>query len=960
MDSHSSTTGRALRALAAALTLGITLAFAAVAQAAPQYDMTCIVCHQMPPLDSATAKKNPYTGAIPGNHQGHASSQVASCAVCHEAGVLGYNSAHRNKAIELSDGLNYSRKVGGFLNQTSVPPNPLGTCSTAACHSNGKGSLTLTPAWGSPAFSAPGDCSMCHGAAPTTGSHPVSGSKHGAYFGTDTGSCAQCHGDHLAEAKPFAHATSAGRAIDVRFAGGGSFAGNSCSTVYCHSNGKGTFSSPTWGAALDCSGCHGTATVDGPAALSGKHAIHVNNAGVLGTNYGCVECHSATVSDNSTIADTSKHTDGSIVVAGAKTGTVVAGSCATSYCHSDGKGTQKGVTWGQVGTLDCKGCHGSDAAPAFASIAGEPNYVNAGQDQPRANSHQNHVTGADSCVNCHSTTTTDGLTILAGAPHTNNSINLVAGNGKSFDVAGNTCSNVSCHSGNGIIAGVAPAKWGASLGCVGCHGDSSTLATNAHAKHVTEKGYACDTCHAATVSGSSTIVSAALHGNSAVNVSGAAITFTEATNTCATACHLSSTPDWTNSATGACGSCHAALSTTGGVISSNAHDAHFTASYGPAMDAANSTSCAVCHVYTTPTHVNSTVNLAAGYSANGTCVNCHKQTTDWTSAGRISCESCHSTAGGQLSVIGGLTAPDKTLAASAGHGKAGVDQNCQACHDNSGSHISGVAGDNKRLLGALTGPVNQECNFCHQDGGKVSGAALGVKAHQAAGLGSNCADCHNPHGTANNMMVNASINGTAVSFTGNDTLANESRTGVCQVCHTTTEYFTKAGEPQATHVDSTTNCLDCHAHNPQTGLAFMANGACDACHGYPPAPRVTNTAVTFGVQGNWSSARFEDYSGGGGAHVVAAHIPKGAKASDGWVNCLPCHNGGAAAHARALPLRNHVDNVTVQVDPQFRFSDDAFISYTTAQLVNGGANRTGTCFNVSCHFRPSPQWSIER
>ena len=164
----------------------------------------------------------------------------------------------------------------------------------------------------------------------------------------------------------------------------------------------------------------------------------------------------------------------------------------------------------------------------------------------------------------------------------------------------------------------------------------------------------------------------------------------------------------------------------------------------------------------------------------------------------------------------------------------------------------------------------------------------------------------------------------------------------------------------ATHVDSTQNCLDCHAHNPATGLAFMANGACDSCHGYPPRPRVTLSAVTTGIQGNWSSAKFEDYSGGGGAHVVEAHIAKSVKASDGWVNCIACHSGGAAAHNRALPLRNNVENVTVSIDPQYRFSDEAFATYTTAALVSGGANKTGSCFNVSCHFRQTPQWSIER
>jgi hypothetical protein len=52
--------------------------------------------------------------------------------------------------------------------------------------------------------------------------------------------------------------------------------------------------------------------------------------------------------------------------------------------------------------------------------------------------------------------------------------------------------------------------------------------------------------------------------------------------------------------------------------------------------------------------------------------------------------------------------------------------------------------------------------------------------------------------------------------------------------------------------------------------------------------------------------------------------------------------------------------VTVTLDPQFRFSPDYYMSYTTAKLVSGGANKTGSCFNTSCHMAPSPKWSIER
>lgn len=736
--------------LAALLSLVVVAFCGGTAQAmqgGSQYSYSCDRCHKMPPLDSATALKDPSTGAVPGNHQGHASSAVNSCAKCHGDAVTSYTTGHRNKAIELRGTLGYSR---GFINQTSVPPNPLGSCSAATCHSDGKGHLTATLAWGRALFQSPADCSQCHNIAPATGSHPVSGSKHAAYYGFGTGSCVKCHADHTAENKPFAHATSAGgRGIDVHFTAspnsGGTFAGNQCSNLYCHSNGRG------------------------------------------------------------------------------------------------------------------------------------------------------------------------------GAPN------------------------------------ITP-TWGGTLDCAGCHGDASSLASNAHQKHVIGKGYACDTCHASTVSGSSTITNKILHDDGIVEVAGASVTYTSGTKTCATACHGNGTPAWNSTSSGGCGTCHSALSTTAnGLIATNAHTTHFTALYGPHYDPATSNSCAVCHIYpsdTAPTHVNGTVELAAGFSKSGTCSTCHRQTTNWV-GGRVSCESCHTATSGPLSVIGGITAPDKTLAATAGHGKSGIGQVCTACHDNTSNHI-GVTGGTKRLLSGLTGSTNAECNFCHQNPAKVTPQHLGMQPH--VGFANTCAACHDPHGTINSNMVQTVMSSTTVSFSGTN-YVNPQGTGVCQACHTATIYY-KKNVAEANHPDS--GCLDCHAHNAKSGTAFEPNRACDSCHGYPPAPRSVTSAVAFGVMGNWSSARFEDYSGGGGAHIVAQHVSPTIKPSDGWTPCLTCHNGGAVTHAKVIPVRSHVENVKVLVDPQYRFSNDSFISYTGAKFVSGGANKTGSCFNVSCHMKPSPKWSIER
>jgi len=944
----------------AGIALGITLAFGATAQAAPQYTIDCESCHSMPPIDSGTLTKNPENGAVPGNHLLHAGNAASSCVVCHNqdaSEVADYGTSHRNKNIELNTGLGYTRQVAGFMNQTSVPPDPLGTCATAACHSDGKGVFSVTPDWKQVApFAAPGDCNKCHGVAPETGNHPTTGTKHAAYFGTGVGSCAKCHTAHDLEIKPFSHATSAGkRSIEVKFAGGGSFASNQCSNLYCHSNGQATptYAPPTWGGTLTCVGCHGNATSD---TLSGKHASHVNN-GVLGS-YGCVVCHSTTVSDNTTISNFSNHVNTTKDIFGVKVGAAVAGECATALCHQDGKGTQKTVTWTGA-AIGCNGCHGSDAAAdgAFTANFAAPNYLNAGIDQARANSHVKHVKSAGDCQNCHSSTTTTGLAVIGN--HADGSTDVVQGNGKTFTRVDNTCSAISCH-GNGKFT-PADIKWGAAANCVNCHGNAAPALGGAHAAHLSISYYGCASCHGATVSSNTVISTAAKHMDSVLDVAGGEITSFDSgvDKSCTNSCHIGATaPKWNQPATGGCGTCHQISPSQ----LNNAHATHATAVNGPNFTD-NATSCTNCHTYNgdrVAPHANGFVNLTSGFTVAAGCTGCHNQPINWTT-GAIACDKCHT---GALSVIGGVTAPAKDSAATSGHGKAGIVQGCVACHDSASAHINGglAAGDNRLLVG-LTGSDNAECNYCHTTAGTIAAEklkSLNLKSHRAAGLGSKCSDCHDPHGTTNSMMVKTTIDSTTISFTGNSTFANAGRTGVCQACHMTTDFFTKAGQPVATHVDSTTNCLDCHQHNPATGLAFMANGGCDACHGYPPAPRETLVAVTFGLQNNWSSARFEDYSGGGGAHLVAGHIPKNAKAADGWIHCTPCHSGGNDTHARALPARNHVDNVSVLVDPQYRFSQDAFMSYTTAQLVNGGANVTGSCFNVSCHFKKTPQWSIER
>lgn len=570
--------------LAALLTLVGALMGGEVALGAPQYAVTCDFCHRMPPLDSANALRDARTGAVRGNHQGHAGAGAASCVKCHDGAAANYGSTHRNKAIEMRGNINdspgqasYSR---AFFNQTSVPPDPLGSCFNVNCHFE-----SPSAPWGSAAFVAPADCSRCHAAAPASGNHPLAGSKHASYYGTGTASCQKCHPDHLAEARPFAHATSAGhRGISVRFTTapntGGSYSGDglgflpsqgkasfgSCAGLYCHSNGAGGAPNvtPSWGASLDCRGCHNSTAASGAVMASGKHQAHLDNAATLGANYSCAACHAATVSADTVLTGVARHVNGFADYSGSKAGksyNPATGACSTVYCHSDGKGAYRNMAlsgWKSSASLECWGCHGADAAPAFSSAAGEPNYANAGPGKLRANSHRAHVSAAGDCVSCHAGSV-DGLGRLTGSGHTNGAIDVAlsagAGPAASWSAQSATCSGIACHSDGTSVATGQPAVgsmvWGGSLGCGSCHGNppaypSGAPKANSHAAH----GFSCDKCHAGTTGEGGSMAGVSRHGNLAYDVVAGAgesfsYTFAASGGSCSDiSCHQGGAATW--------------------------------------------------------------------------------------------------------------------------------------------------------------------------------------------------------------------------------------------------------------------------------------------------------------------------------------------------------------------------------------------------------------------------------
>jgi predicted CxxxxCH...CXXCH cytochrome family protein len=925
------------------------------------------------PLDTGNvnpAYRNITTGAVKGNHQTHLSATVNPnmCARCHNNS--GYTTSHRSGTITMNKANNggliassydgAGMKDGGsfvFKNQTSVPV--LGTCSSVNCHFE-----AVTPAWGAAAFVSPTDCNKCHGNTGATLSL-----AHSGHLANANVTCDSCH-----SARPnFQHATSAGNAgrnIDLngaRMLGAtygvsnfnylpsqvGTRAVGSCDTVYCHSRGQssdGTSATPAAYAptapdwrndigALQCDSCHQYAGI-----FSGSHAKHV------AVNSECGNCHTGAAGQTMT---SPTHVDGLINVNGSQAVGYSQGvssirgngygNCSNLACHSVfTPAVSPTITWGTVAT--CSSCHAAS---------------------PVSGSHTLHIAlPSVTCATCH---TAPGAT-----GHINNKIDVALGfpltqiDKHASGVYSNACSTT-CHS--PTTSAVTTPTWGQHTTCVSCHGNSvATLTTGDHTKHLGATALLpvglCGGCHtgasAATSGGPN-------HGNTLIDVGGTLVTTYgtavpvskgkgSATATCTTTCHNAYsttvgklTPTW-GGAPANCGSCHEASPQTGD------HTKHIAAV------ALGGNDCASCHTGATPTtyvsanHFDGLINVGGSKLANvagnygatktkgsaaATCTTtCHNAysttvgflTPTWGGA-PANCGSCHAATpqtGDHTSHLQHVTVVTGTMA-------------CGMCHTGATAGVSGGAGHfdgSIDVAGSFT-PSNAtpakhaagsnyiSCSTvaCHNGGNGVGGAFVAPRVTWGNTL--TCNGCHAyPPSNTNHTGVNGTI------------------AGVCNSCHNNVTKVTLVGTASGT---AFTN-IQLHMNGVVEG------GKCNACHGYPPV-RVSDLA-SIGNHDKYSSARLQNYSGGGGAHAVAGHIPKNATWSDAWTgngNCTTCHYG--VNHNQYGNFSTH--HVQVVIDPNFKFDKNRPIVYNGVRDVANPNKKSGTCSNVSCHFQKTPIWATE-
>jgi predicted CxxxxCH...CXXCH cytochrome family protein len=340
---------------------------------------------------------------------------VFQCGSCHN------NEPHANGSVQVT--FNTSVIGGSFNGGTDQ-------CSSTYCHSDGDGGAgNVDPTWNS-ALTGLGTCTSCHDNNASVNGSTMASGKHTDHLNTaiimPNLGCNVCHDATVSDdrtIKDKAQHVDNGKDVAVNDTyNSGVFAYNNgtkeCSNVYCHSDGKvspNTTDTVLWtDGPADCVFCHGGATASTGGAgetLSAPHTVHTNSATF---NYDCETCHSATVSDSSTISDTSKHINVAIDVAvnsstfggtGTIGGNYAAESCSAIYCHGSAS-----PTWsGSVTTGDCSACHGmSDPGVTGRDTAG-----NTSNTDPQVGAHVVHltkstynITGAITCDQCHIDTVT--------------------------------------------------------------------------------------------------------------------------------------------------------------------------------------------------------------------------------------------------------------------------------------------------------------------------------------------------------------------------------------------------------------------------------------------------------------------------------------------------------------------------------------------------------------------------
>ncbi len=305
---------------------------------------------------------------------------------------------------------------------------------------------------------------------------------------------------------------------------------------------------------------------------------------------------------------------------------------------------------------------------------------------------------------------------------------------------------------------------------------------------------------------------------------------------------------------------------------------------------------------------------------------------------------------------------------------------CEECHGGPDWNQPGAAHPNL-LRNDSTAPAGAEevCSDCHNDDGSRSAtypSAAKVLTHKR-----NCWDCHQNHQDAvtgytnvnyvtetmgvcaDDASVPCTTDADCATTCGSPVLFNDplvhtqvDGSGICQVCHTATNYWRADGSLQGHNAGLV--CTDCHIH----GEAFSAG--CNTCHGEPPTSTNKGLAEPPDATGSQTV----------GMHEIHA-VPSPSESGNGYgYDCGICHQGGMLVNVvidgsnnlgMKIPYANSVDTFG---NLQWQFYDifnttTTYIGQNTVTYIgdhdgsNGTlVNNTGqigdgslTCSAVYCH-----------
>lgn len=819
------------------------------------------------------------------------------------------------------------------------------TCNNCHAHGNRTGAFSVDPVQ---------SCNACHGYPPMADVAGAGGYARGYNSSTSfTDESVSGHGSHASSPYQKAcgnchqgnsHLTGTFQDVFIDTVGTVAASGGmtpaydkssqTCTNVYCHSNANprgGTLVTritPSWkagkgsiiGTAGECGTCHSAAGEAAPS-WSVSHTRHVNGY-VDNTNFTCTTCHARTASANSAIFDTlsarSLHTNGrkDVVFNSFAAGGIwneSSGGCSNLYCHSTVQGAAgmgvgdrftPALTW-NGSAMTCGSCHVS--------------MVKMGSMSSATGSHKRHVQMYDfDCATCHGSgysavgatvspaTHVDGVITMAltgvaasnGAKPVYNQGNNAPGNGYA------TCATVYCHSGvqgkggsGPPVTFAAPVWSGVPPPCGSCHANmaTSSSATGSHVAHAQNAGYGCNICHnGAGKDPNPPFAATAKHVNGMIEIS------------------------FSGSAVGA------VYSKGGGVTPGSGYG---SCSSVPCHGQSGSVIWGAAFVTPGDTFPFST-NL---------CDKCHAGTAT---------APFYSTASPKVTAVTDpkVGAHTSHLTASNSIASALI---CADCHGtvalNSVTHMTGStsfvwsalaqSGGLTPVYSAATGTCdNVYCHGAKMPGGDTSGTNRAPVWNQAflpqTLTAAACGTCHgfppSPASGHPQVAIPAGFPATAIGAT-------------CS-CHAN---INPSGNSFASIFMDNTQHIN-------GVMEVSSGGTCDSCHGYPPAqPGFAASA------NNWSGAKPENYSGGGGAHTVENHVSSSAVPGDGFDQCSACHD--PADHAMSPIVFQPSRNIKVTVNRKYRYEPLKQVRYTSNRL-DGAQHRAGSCLNISCHFGATPVW----